>query len=149
MTMRALLCATAGFLLGVLWMDLLFDTQMLRGGSAADVATIAAYYRHATIEAYPMNRLIAAMMLLTVIGAAIQVVRTRERRRDGIALTLAALAVVLALSRVVPNAMRLGGGDPAGEQSALAWSICVDHFICLGLMLAFVLIQARASSSSP
>ena len=141
--MRSVILASGGFLLGILWMDLLFDVQLFRDGSAA-VATIAPYYRHATIEAYPMNRLIAAMMLVTAIGALIQLVRSRDRRRDLILFVLAAIPVALALSSVVPNAMRLGRGvDPAAEQARLAWTICVAHLICFASMAAFVIGEAR------
>ena len=141
--MRPLSCASGGFLLGILWMDLLFDVQLFRAGPAA-VPTIAAYYRHATIEAYPMNRLIAVMMLVTAIGALIQLLRSRSRRRDAVLFARAAIPVGLALSRIVPNAMRLGGGaDSAAEQARLAWTICIEHLICFASMAAFVIGEAR------
>jgi hypothetical protein len=53
----------AGFLLAVLWFDLMFDVQTRKASSGVlppEVLTsISAYYRRVTTEAYPMNRLIA------------------------------------------------------------------------------------------
>ena len=55
----------------VLWFDLMFDVQM-RGHygevPASALASISAYYRRVTVEAWPMNRLIAVVMLLTVLA---------------------------------------------------------------------------------
>src|SRR5262249_35867352 len=64
-----ILTACGGFLLAVLWMDLLFDTQVLRqrsGDLPEDVlASIAAYYRRVTTTSRPMGRLVALVMLTT------------------------------------------------------------------------------------
>jgi hypothetical protein len=53
----------AGFLLAVLWFDLMFDVQVLRHGDEevpeAVLASIAGYYRRVTTEARPLNRLVA------------------------------------------------------------------------------------------
>ncbi len=58
-----LAAACAGFLLAVLWMDLMFDVQVLRHRDAAlpepVLASIAAYYRRATTTSRPMGHLIA------------------------------------------------------------------------------------------
>ena len=68
--MRALASAGAGFLLAVLWFDLMFDVQV-RGHSAAELpeavlASIARYYARVTTAARPMNRLVALAMLVTL-----------------------------------------------------------------------------------
>lgn len=146
--MPALLAAGGGFLLGVLWMDLLFDVQMLGAGSESAVAAIAAYYRRVTTEAYPMNRIIGAVMLLTVTGALIQLVRGRvDRRIAALALVLAAAPIGLALLRVVPNAVRLGtGAGILDQRSELARAICFDHLLCAALVLAFVVTEVVAGS---
>ena len=61
------MCAGAGFLLAVLWFDLMFDVQVLRHriGDEPDetLASIAAYYRRVTTAARPMNRLVMTAML--------------------------------------------------------------------------------------
>ena len=60
--------ACSGFLLAVLWMDLIFDSQVrvVRGGELPEqvLASIADYYRRATTTSRPMSRLIAAMMVI-------------------------------------------------------------------------------------
>jgi hypothetical protein len=145
--MAALLSACGGFLLGVLWMDLLFDVQVLGADLQTAVASIVAYYRRATVQAYPMNRVIGLVMLATVITLAYGVVRRRVSLRIGLpALGLAALPIGLAIVRVVPNAMRLGAGtDPPETQLALARAICFDHVLCLALMTGFVTLMIASS----
>jgi hypothetical protein len=55
--------AGAGFLLAVLWFDLMFDVQVLGQGGPVlaeeRLSSIAAYYARVTTAARPMNRLIA------------------------------------------------------------------------------------------
>src|SRR5260370_39909342 len=68
--MHSFAAAGAVFLLAVLWFDLMFDVQTRK--HAGDVlppevlASIANYYRRVTTDAYPMNRLVALVMLLTL-----------------------------------------------------------------------------------
>src|SRR5689334_11264258 len=62
LTMPAFVAAGAGFLLAVLWFDLMFDVQTRRHAHDAVLppqvlGSISAYYRRVTTEAYPMNRL--------------------------------------------------------------------------------------------
>src|SRR5262250_610739 len=107
--MRRVLAACGGFLLAVLWFDLMFDVQVLPYGGAdvlpADVlASISGYYRRVTTEAAPMNRLIAAVMLITVGGSVYVWVRGSGRWGDRLALLSCLSAVILAAVRVVPNA---------------------------------------------
>ncbi|MDX6666510.1 MAG: hypothetical protein QOG68_2716, partial [Solirubrobacteraceae bacterium] len=68
--MTPFVTAGAGFLLAVLWFDLMFDVQVLRHKGPAlpeDVlASIAGYYRRVTTEAQPMSRLVAVTMLATL-----------------------------------------------------------------------------------
>ncbi len=138
--MLPLLTAFGGFLLGVLWMDLMFDVQVLGAAPEGAVASIAAYYRRVTTEAYPMNRLIAAVMLLTLALTLYRLLRGGSSRRTAaLALMLALGPIGLAAARVLPNAVRLGAGlDAPAGQVALARAICFDHLLCLGLMTAFV-----------
>src|SRR5258708_11438721 len=67
--MHTFAAAGAGFLLAVLWFDLMFDVQTRKHGGgvlpAAVLTSISAYYRRVTTDAYPMNRLVAVVMLLT------------------------------------------------------------------------------------
>jgi hypothetical protein len=149
--MAALLTACGGFLLGVLWMDLLFDVQIVGGDPQTAVASIVAYYRRVTTQAYPMNRLIAAIMLVTVGATIVALLRRRFSPRLGLpALGLAAVPIGMAILRVFPNAVRLGSGvDPLDTQLALARAICFDHLLCLGLLAGFVALMIASSLRTP
>jgi hypothetical protein len=140
-------CAGAGFLLAVLWFDLMFDVQLVghheRELPLAVLASIGGYYRRVTTAARPMNRLIAVVMLGTLAAIVVEIV-------DGGApgwvawasLGLAALPIVLALSHTVPSAVRLGaGGDPIDRQSALARSILREHLLCATAIAAVLVLQ--------
>src|SRR2546423_1333806 len=75
----ALVTAGGGFLLAVLWFDLMFDVQVLRhrDDDPPDhvLASIAAYYRRVTTEARPMNRLVALVMVGTIVATGAEIVR--------------------------------------------------------------------------
>ena len=151
--MAALLAACGGFLLAVLWMDLLFDVQVLRAPRARRelpepvLASIAAYYRRATTEARPMGHLIGAVMALGIAGSAAQLALGEPRWLGAAALALALPPILLAVLRVYPNAVRLGGrADSAAEQSALARAICRDHLLCLAAILAFLALELGAAA---
>jgi hypothetical protein len=136
----------AGFLLAVLWFDLMFDVQARRlddPDGDARVASIADYYRRVTIEAYPANRLVALVMLSTIAGSVVQLVRAPAGRgRALLALLLVAGPVALAAARVLPNAMRLGARrDPPAVQRQLARAIWRDHLLCFAAILAFLALQ--------
>ena len=64
--------ACGGFLLAVLWMDLIFDIQVrgVRGDELPEpvLASIAGYYHRATTTSRPMSHLIAAVMVI-LLGA--------------------------------------------------------------------------------
>ncbi len=150
--MTALLATCGGFLVAIVWMDLIFDVQVLRHARASGplpepvLASIAGYYRRATTDSRPMGRLIAAVMAIAVLGSLYRLIVGEGALVQRIAsLALCFAPAALALSRVVPNAMRLGqrSGDIAA-QSALARSICRDHLLCLGLIGAFTLLELVA-----
>jgi hypothetical protein len=141
-TLPVLLGAGAGFLAAVLWFDLMFDVQALRlddPDGDARLTSIADYYRRVTIEAFPANRLVATVMLLTIAGSALQWWRAPSWHAF-VALVLITAPVALAARRVVPNAMRLGRrGDPLPVQRALARTILWDHVACLACVGLFLL----------
>jgi len=146
--MAPLLTACAGFLLAILWMDLIFDAQVFghgRGGGElpeAVLASIAAYYHRATTTSRPMSRLIAVVMLILLCALGFQA----SRGHDPVWLLvssalLAGMPTVLALTRTVPDAVALGHRiDSPLEQSRLARSVCRDHFVCAACMLGFLVI---------
>ncbi len=149
--MSAFVSAGAGFLLAVLWFDLMFDVQVRRqrdGVLPEDVlASIAGYYARVTIAAEPMSRLVAVVMLATL--AAIVAEILGDDTPAWVAwssLALAAFPILLAGGRVLPNAVRLGGrGDTIERQSALARSIFRDHALCFVSIAALLALQLAAA----
>jgi hypothetical protein len=116
--MTAFVTAGAGFLLAVLWFDLMFDVQARRSGTEPlgepVLASIAAYYARVTTRARPMNRLVATVMLATLAASA----------------------------HTVPAAVRLGTrADDTERQSALARAILRDHVICFAGIAALLALQ--------
>jgi len=143
---RSFTAAGAGFLLAVLWFDLMFDVQVFRKKAVVlepEVTSISAYYKRVTTDARPMNRLVAAVMLATVASVVTEVVRHGDPRWAAWAsLALVVGAVALAGARTVPHAVRLGAGrDPSAEQTALARSILREHLLCLTAIAAVLVIQ--------
>jgi hypothetical protein len=145
--MHACVAAGAAFLIAVLWFDLMFDVQTRRhaGDTLPDdvLASISAYYRRVTIGAWPMNRLIAAVMILTLLAIIAEIVLHTDRWWIAwISLASAASAIGLARARTVPNAMRLGRATDSREtQTRLARAIYRDHLYCLGAISVLLALQ--------
>lgn len=145
--MTAFVTAGAGFLLAVLWFDLMFDVQVFRYRRAdvpeGTLASIAAYYRRVTTAARPMNRLIAAVMVATIASIVAQLVRgDAPRWAAALSLALAASAILLAAAHTVPSAVRLGArSDAVDGQSRLARSILRDHLVCLVAVAGVLFVQ--------
>lgn len=148
--MTALPIACGGFLLAVLWFDLMFDVQVLRHrrGDLPEpvLASIAAYYRRTTSEAMPMGYAVGLAMLVGVAAVLGQALSGSVPRWAWLgSLVLAAGPSALAVVRVLPNATRLGRrADPIAVQSALARRICADHLLCLAAIAAFLGLQLAA-----
>jgi hypothetical protein len=147
---NAFVAAGAGFLLAVLWFDLMFDVQV-RGHDAEVpepvLASIAAYYARVTTASRPMNRLIALVMVATLGAIVTQIARGEDPRWIGWAsLALAGVAIGLARARTVPNAVRLGGrADLPDHQSALARAVLRDHLACFAAIAALLVLQLAAA----
>jgi hypothetical protein len=139
--------AGAGFLLAVLWFDLMFDVQAARMDRGAlpetALASIAGYYRRVTTAARPMNRLVAAVMVATLGSIIAQIARGETPHWVGWAsLLLAAGPILLAGLHTVPSAVRLGSrSDSLADQARLARSILRDHVCCAAGILALLVIQ--------
>ena len=137
----------AGFLLAVLWLDLMFDVQATRHHDPAlpeaVLASIAAYYRRVTTAARPMNRFIAAVMVGTMTAIVVQLVRADAPRWAASAsLALVVGAISLAALHTVPSAVRLGSrADTIAVQSRLARSILRDHVLCTVAVAAVLFVQ--------
>jgi len=139
--------ACAGFLLAVLWMDLIFDSQVLRHRGAevlpeSVLDSISRYYLRATTTSRPMSYLIALVMVILLGSLAFRAFRGSDPVWLLVAsAVLAGIPIVLAMVRTVPNAVALGSrvGTP-GEQSRLARAICRDHIVCLAFMTTFLVL---------
>lgn len=149
--MTAIVIACAGFLLAVLWMDLMFDVQVLRHRDAAEIpeptlASIAAYYRRVTTDANPMGHLIGVVMLIAVVALLGQIWRGEPRWVGLLCLPLTAAAAGFAVARVLPNAARLGSRvDSIARQSELARAMCRDHLLCLAAIVVMLGLQLYAA----
>ena len=142
-----MVAAGAGFLLAVLWFDFMFDIQV-RGHGDHDVpdavlASIAGYYRRVTTEARPMNRLVAVVMLATLLAIVLQVASDDAPRWvSAVSAVSAAAPIGLAGARTVPSAVRLGARrDSLATQSRLARSIFRDHLWCIASIATLLIIQ--------
>ena len=148
--MTGVLAATGGFLLAVLWMDLMFDIEA-RGGKAVleepVLQSITGYYRRATTTSQPMGAVIAGVMLLLLAALTAEAVRGDSPGwLIGASALLAGGPIALALLRTVPNAVRLGRrtGSPA-EQTRLARAVLRDHVLCAIGMALFVALWVLRS----
>ena len=148
--MHTFAAAGAGFLLAVLWFDLMFDVQTRKHAGKLlppEVLTsISAYYRRVTTEAYPMNRLVALVMVLTLAAICAEIVQGENPWWIGWgSIALAGSGFVPTMIRTVPNARRLGSGkDSAEGQSKLARAVCRDHVFSFARMLGVLSLQLIA-----
>jgi len=148
--MTATTAAGAGFLLAVLWCDLMHDSQVRKYSEAelpsAVLASICGYYRRVTTEAYPMNLLVALVMLMIVAVLAAELfVGGAPRWASGLSLALAVWGIAGTRRRTVPNARRLGAAqDTPQMQSTLARSIFRDHLLSFARMFVILCLQLYA-----
>jgi hypothetical protein len=146
----AFVTAGAGFLLAVLWFDLMFDVQVLRHGDrelpAEALESMSAYYRRVTAAARPMNLLIGAVMA-GMLGAILAQIATDDVAAwaGWVSLALGGSAIGLAATHTYPAAVRLGQqADPMQAQLRLARSIGRDHLLCLAAIVSLLAIQLAA-----
>jgi hypothetical protein len=150
--MHAVAAAGAGFLIAVLWFDLMFDVQTRRHGGdtmpAEVLDSISAYYRRVTTEARPMNFLVALVMGVTLAALVAEIAGGATAGWIGwTSLAATASAVGLARARTVRNAVRLGSAkDPLDVRTRLARVIYRDHQYCFAVMLVVVVLQLAARS---
>jgi len=138
-----------GFLFAVLWFDLMFDVQAIGHGKELPepvLASIAAYYARVTTAARPMNRLIAVMMAATLAAIITELAEGVGPAWAGwVSLGLAAAPIVLAGTRTVPSAVRLGRHrDGAAAESRLARAVLRQHLFCIASIAALITLQLAA-----
>jgi hypothetical protein len=142
----------AGFLLAVLWFDLMFDVQVRRDPvPPGAVRSIAGYYRRVTTDARPMNRFVAAAMGVVLVSITIQVVRAATGDTPWWAVLAAPLAlgpILLAGIRTVPSAVRLGQTTNDGaDELRLARGILADHAWCFAGIAGVVVVQILVAAT--
>jgi hypothetical protein len=148
--MIAFVTAGTGFLLAVLWFDLMFDRQVVghnAGELSEDVlASVSSYYRRVTTAARPMNLLIAAVMLGTLASILAEILDGETSNWVAwVSLALATGAILTAL-RTVPSAVRLGTRrDSIHRQSTLARSILHQHLACIAAILTVLILQLAST----
>lgn len=149
--MHAVATTGAGFLLAVLWFDLMFDIQVRghadRALPAEVLDSIAAYYRRVTTEARPMNRLVSLAMLATLLAIVVEIAQGATPLWQSVTSLLLLLAAIgLALARTFRNAATLGRGSGAPEfRSGLARLIYRDHLCCLAAIVLVIGLQLAAA----
>jgi hypothetical protein len=149
--MIAFVTAGAGFLLAVLWFDLMFDRQVIgrdAGELSEDVlASVSSYYARVTTAARPMNLLIAAVMLGTLASILAEILDGEAPNWVAwVSLALATGAILTAALRTVPSAVRLGTRrDGIARQSVLARSILRQHLACIAAILTVLILQLAST----
>jgi hypothetical protein len=151
--MEVVTATGAGFLLAVLWFDLMFDVQVRRDPvDPTAVRSIAAYYRRVTTDARPMNRLVALLMAVTLVSIGFQVAAVAAGDTPAWALLAVPLAlgsILLAGLRTVPSAVRLGGTTEAGPaELTLARRILGDHLLCFVGIAGVIVVQVLLVATS-
>jgi len=143
-----IITAATGFLIAVLWFDLMFDVQVLPYRSAPEAPervldSISAYYRRVTTTASPMGRLVGLVMAVLLVSLVAQaVIGEAPVWVSAVSIPAAAIGAGLAMGRVFGRAQRLGARtDPPTMRSALARSICRDHLVCLAAMASVLAVQ--------
>ncbi len=138
--MTPVITAGAGFLVAVLWFDLMFDIQVRRGPTGDSIESIRRYYRRVTTDARPMNRLVALVMVVTLAALVAQLIgRDAPDWASAASLALAVGGVGVAAVRTVPNAVRVGAGE--GDAPRLTRAILGDHLFCLGAIAGILVLQ--------
>jgi hypothetical protein len=147
-----IITAATGFLIAVLWFDLMFDVQVWRHRREPQVpedtlSSIAAYYRRVTTTASPMGRLVGLVMIALLIALVAQAISGDEPLWVSIiSLPAALLGIGLAAARIFAQARRLGARkDPPDIQSELARSIFQAHLICLAATVTLLAAQLTAA----
>jgi hypothetical protein len=150
--MTEIITAAAGFLVAVLWFDLMFDVQVLPHRRSPEVPepvteSIAAYYRRVTTTASPMGSLVGLVMAVLLVTLVVQAVTADTAVWvSAVSIPAAGAAIALAMARVFPRAVRLGARtEPQTQQGEIARSIFRDHVLCLAAMVTLLSVQLVAA----
>ena len=148
-----MITAATGFLIAVLWFDLMFDVQVWRHRRSPEVPeavldSIAAYYRRVTTEASPMGRLVGLTMVVLLAALVVQAIWGDEPLWVSVvSIPAALLGIGLAAARIFRDARRLGTQrDPPRVQSELARGIFAAHLVCLAAMVTVLVVQLAGTT---
>jgi hypothetical protein len=139
--------AGAGFLLAVLWFDLMFDVQARTAPVPVEaVRSISTYYRRVTTDAAPRNLLVAAAMGWTLVAIGVEIA-VGPRIAGIVSGPLAVVAVGIAMLHTVPTAVRIGAAaDPTDPELGTATrAVLRDHRACFALIAAVIAVQLVAA----
>ncbi len=146
--MTAAITAATGFLIAVLWFDLMFDVQVVAHRGQPELPetvleSISSYYRRVTTDASPMGKLIAVVMVVLL---GLLVWQAIDGETSGwvsiVSFIGAGASIVLAQVRVVPNAVRMGARTDTPEvRTKLARGLFVDHLAFIDLMVIVLVVQ--------
>jgi len=147
--------AGGGFLLAVLWFDLMFDVQVWPYWGQETLpeevlASIAGYYQRVTTDAAPMNMLVGGVMFLTIGAVIWNLMRGTQAIWISVG-TLILLSVPVAAAQMVifPGAQQLATRtDSLAVQTDLANAIFTAHvacFVAIALMLVLQFLAKRRS----
>jgi hypothetical protein len=144
-----------GFLLAVLWFDLMFDVQVWpywgQETLPEDVlASIAGYYARVTTDAAPMNLLVGGVMFLTIGAVIWNLMRGPQQLWVRVG-TLILLSVPVAAAQMVifPAAQQLAiRADGLTVQTELANAIFTAHVACF-VAIALMLVLQFLSHKMP
>jgi len=143
-----IITAATGFLIAVLWFDLMFDIQVWRHRRSPHVPettleSIATYYRRVTTTASPMGRLVGLTMVVLLCALVVQAIWDDQPLWVSVvSIPAAVLGIGLAAARIFGQARRLGARtDPPAVQSELARGIFRAHIVCLAAMVTLLAVQ--------
>lgn len=145
---QKLITMGGGFLLAVLWFDLMFDVQVWPHWGQETLpeevlASIAGYYQRVTSDAAPMNLLVGTVMVIVLLTA---LLRARDKRvnfwnRVG-TIALVGPAIAAGVEIAFPFAVQLGARtDDFATQTELANAIFVTHVGCIIAIAMMLILQ--------
>ena len=124
--MVPVITAAAGFLIAVLWFDLMFDIQVWRHRRSPQVPdavleSIAAYYRRVTTTASPMGRLVGLIMVVLLGALVVQAISGDEPLWVSlVSIPAALIGIGLAAARIFGQARRFGARRTS-RRSRASW----------------------------
>ena len=146
--MPKLITLGSGFLLAVLWVNLMFDVQVWPhwGNKTLPeevLSSIATYYARVSIEASPMGYLVGLVMLMTLAVSVRNVFVGLQPRWVRIATFVLLIGpVVAALTVIFPGAQKLASRtDTLNVQSELANALFTAHAVCFAAIFLVLILQ--------